>query len=181
MATDNSPVQNRLIIIVGAMTVITLVGLKFVFDSYFASMTDEVLLAKLAPPNELLASREADRKKLAGGTMPIDKAMAELAAKGRTLDSLGPDLAPRQSDDLGPMAGWVKLPRPTPRSELPAPAGDAGATTVPPAPDAGVHAAAGDAAAPAAPKGDAGAPAAPKSDAAAPLAPQPAPHGDQHP
>ena len=140
MATDSSPVQNKLIIAVGGLTIVTLVGLKFVFDSYYASMIDEVNRTKLAPTTELTSHREAEKKRLSGGVMPIEKAMAELASKGREApDALGSDLAPRQSDDLGPMTGWVRLPKAAPHSDLPAPvphamdvvAGDAGATTLP--------------------------------------------------
>jgi hypothetical protein len=184
MATDNTPIPNKTIIVVGAGTLLTLVGLKFVLDSYFAQMTDEAVRSKLAPTTELDQHRDAEKKRLAGGVMPIEKAMADLAAKGRdNPESLGADLAPRQSDDLGPMTGWVLLPQAAPRAAAPdhAPAaGDAGAAAT--AGDAG-RAAAGDAgpAAPHAPAaGDAAAPA-PKPPPPPPGAPPaPAPHGEHH-
>jgi hypothetical protein len=169
MAVDNSPVQNRIIVVVGALVLLLLVGLKFVFDSYFADMTDEVMRSKLVDPVALKEHREAEQKRLTSGPMPIDKAMADLAAKGRsTPDSLGPDLTPKQSDDLTPMAGWVKLPHEVPHAAAPA-ATDAGVTTVPAA-DAG-----------AAPTtaGDAGAAVPPPAAKDAGAAPAPQPH-DHH-
>lgn len=166
MAVDNSPVQNRIIIIVGALVVLLLVGLKFVFDAYFADMTDEATRSKLVNPAALIEHREAEQKRLTSGPMPIDKAMADLAAKGRsTPDSLGPDLTPKPSDDLTPLAGWVKLPHEVPHTTAPA-TSDAGITTVPAA-DAG-----------AAPTmaGDAGAAVPPPAAKDGGAAPAPQPH-----
>jgi hypothetical protein len=74
---------------------------------------------------------------LAGSKIPIDKAMAQLAKGDR--DAL---IAPQQSDDLGPMTGWSKLPKKAPVvASAPGAANamgsDAGAPANPPPANAG--------------------------------------------
>lgn len=128
MATDNSPVQNKIIIAVGLGAIVVLVGLKFVFDSYYSILTAETTKEKLAPPVQLAELRSAEVKALGAGAMPIDKAMGEIANRGRA--NVSPDLVPTQSEDMGPMVGWSKLgrtlpPRPT---AMAATMGDAGAS-----------------------------------------------------
>src|SRR5262245_49807224 len=105
MAVDNSPVQNKIILIVGVVTLLTLASLKFVFDSYFDQMTDEVVRSKLTNPAALNEQRAKEQAKLTSGSVPISKAIADMAAKGRSDESLGRDLAPVQSDDKGPLIG----------------------------------------------------------------------------
>ena len=136
MAIDNTPPRLKLIITIGAITVITLVAVDFALKSYYGFMTDEAVRLKLAPPTNLDDHRKAEKAAFASGATPIDQAMNQLA-KGSRSDII----APKQSDDLGPMTGWSKLPKPAPTPEpkpaAPAPptsavAGDGGA----PAPNA---------------------------------------------
>src|SRR5437899_12805674 len=105
MATDNSPPKIRVILTIAFSSVVILGALNFVFQSYFQMMTDEAEHARLRPAQELIKLREGEQKNLSSGAMPIDKAIAELAAKGRESQAL-PDIAPQQSNDLGPMVGW---------------------------------------------------------------------------
>jgi hypothetical protein len=159
MATDNTPPRLRLIVTIAIIVVITLVGLDFVFKSYYAYMSDEAQREKLAPTRERDDSRTAEQTSLTSGKVPIEQAMAQVAKGSRDVF-----IEPRQSDDIAPMSGWSKMPKATPQpvqgASAPAPdphaAGDGGAP------------AAGDAAAPA-PGAEAGAPA-PKPG------PAPAPH-----
>ncbi len=166
MATDNTPPRLKLIVTIGVITLITLVGIKFATESYFAMMSDEAQREKLAPTRDRDEQHKAEQAALTNAAIPIDKAMAEIGKAARPAA-----IAPQQSEDLGPMTGWSKLPKPAPTPHAPAPA---------PAPamdDAGA-AAAGDAGAmPLA--GDAGAPSPTATDAGAPHPlPHPAPAGD---
>jgi hypothetical protein len=170
MATDNTPPRLRLIGTIAFIVVITLLGLNFVFESYFAYMSDEAKREKLAPTSELLAQVAAERAALAAAK-PLDQAVAQLKAGRSEL------IEPKPSDDLGAMTGWSKLPK-----HLPLPAPGAGAMHAPETHAPDMTAAAGDAGAamadggtpaPAAaadggaPKATGGAPAAPAKDAGA--------------
>jgi len=169
MAIDNTPPRLRLIVTIAIIVVITLVGLDFVFKSYYAYMSDEAYREKMAPTRERDESRAAEQTSLTSGKVPIEQAMAQVAKGAR--DSF---IEPRQSDDIAPMSGWSKMPKATPQAAAPgAPpvdphaAGDAGTATG--TGDAGPGAADGGVAA-----GDAGAP---HAEAGAPKpAPTPAPH-----
>jgi hypothetical protein len=161
MAIDNTPPRLKLIVTIAVITVITLVGINFVLDSYYAMMTDQAHREKSAPTAEKEAQHKAELAALTNATIPINKAMAEIAKGERPAL-----IAPQQSEDLGPMTGWSKLPKPAPtphpRVEAPPPAADAdGGAAL--AGDAGASMLAGDAGVQAA--GDAGAPAAPGVDA----------------
>jgi hypothetical protein len=134
MATDHSPPALKIIVVAAVVTVVSLIGLKFGFDSYFAFMTDEAAKEKIAPTEQLDKLKAEEQKNLTASPMPISAAMSDLAKSGRS-DTAGPDLiAPKPSEDLGPLTGWTKNPRkfeipPKPVApEIPLPpAGDAGA------------------------------------------------------
>jgi len=127
MATDNTPPRLRLIITIAVIVVITLVSLEFVFKSYYAMMTDEAKHEKTAPKTDLLAQLVIEREALAAGKLPVEQAMSQIARGAR------PDLIdPKPSDDLAPMTGWNKLPKPLPVA-APAPNDVRGTTVVPPA------------------------------------------------
>jgi hypothetical protein len=83
-----------------------IVGL-FVLQELYGSFADVRAHARLAEAGvfpEVAAAREAEAKKLASGRMPIDRAMRALAERGR----LGfPSIAPKASDDLSAMSGWI--------------------------------------------------------------------------
>jgi len=109
MATDNSPPKIRVILTIAFSSVVILGALNFVFRSYFQMMTEEAEHSHLRPAEALIKLREGEQKNLTTGALPIDKAIAELAAKGRESDGFK-DIAPQQSTDLGPMVGWIRTP-----------------------------------------------------------------------
>ncbi|MBX3258584.1 MAG: hypothetical protein KF782_02625 [Labilithrix sp.] len=127
MAIDNTPPRLKLIVTIAVITVITLIGIDFVLKSYYAMMTDEAQREKLAPTTARDEQHKAEALALTSGAMPLDKAIAELGKGDRPAL-----IAPQPSDDLGPMTGWSKLPKPAPaahpHAEAPAPSeADAGA------------------------------------------------------
>lgn len=162
MAIDNTPPRLRLIVTITVIVVITLLSLDFVFKSYFAYMTDEAKAEKTAPKTDLLAQLAREKVAFAAAKIPVDQAMGDVA-KG-----MRPELiAPQQSEDMAPMTGWSKMPKPLPVAA--ATANDLRGPAVVPAADGGADitdagAAMTDARAPAAGH-DAGAPA---RDAGAP-------------
>lgn len=125
MAIDNTPPRLKLITTIAIIVVVTLIGLDFVFRSYYAYMSDEAAREKIAPPKALESQLAAEKQALANAALPIDKAMAELAKEGRSAL-----IAPTPSEDLGPMTGWVKMPKaaPTVPQGGPAPAAPREAT-----------------------------------------------------
>ena len=147
MAIDNTPPRLKLIVTIAVLTVTTLVFLDFALKSYYGYMTDEAIREKLAPPIELDEQRKEEAAALAKAN--VDQVMAQMGKGPR-----GEGITPTQSEDLGPMTGWTKMPKPVPTPEP-------RAAAAPDAADGGANAA-GDAGA----IGDGGAGAA-KSDAGA--------------
>jgi hypothetical protein len=143
MATDQSPPRIRIILTVAFSALVILVTLNYVFRSYFLMMTEQTEHDHLAKPEELMKLRAGEERNLTASPEPITKAMAELAARGREgSEALKPlaDITPQQSDDLGPMVGWLKNPstvyleRMAAAAEAPpadAGAADAGASATP--------------------------------------------------
>jgi hypothetical protein len=174
MATDNTPPRLKLIVTIAVITVITLIGINFVTESYYAMMTDQAQREKIAPTHDREEQHKAEMAAFTSAALPIEKAIAEVGKGDRPAL-----ITPQQSDDLGPMTGWSKLPKPapTPHPHVEPPpaapeadggaalAGDAGASEL--AGDAGAPQAAGDAGAPHAAPADAGAPHAAPADAGA--------------
>lgn len=173
MAIDNTPPRLRLIATIGAIVVVTLISLNFVFESYFAYMSDDAARAKLAPTSERDDQRKAEAASLTAAN--VDKAMLALG-QGQRADII----EPKPSEDVGPLTGWAKMPKTPPAPQggwgLPAPnapsnATDAGAS----AGDGGATATGMDGGAPAAKDGGAGAPPSTKDGGAPKPAPKPAP------
>ena len=155
MATDQSPPRSNLILVLAVATVITLVSLKFIFDSYFTDMMESEARAKVATPDEVVTLHADEQKKLTTApAVPIDQAMAELGQKGRLFSA---DIAPQQSDDRGALTGWAHLhDGENAAAPAPAAASGAGTTTTPPGPPPGFDAGTGNVTPNA--TGDAGAP-----------------------
>lgn len=110
MATDQSPPRVGLIAVLGIGTLVSLVGLKFVLDSYFTYMAEDAAHDKLAAPEQLTKLRMQEDKNLTSSALPISAAMTQLA-QGRA-ESGGPSLIePKASDDTGAMTGWSQMPR----------------------------------------------------------------------
>src|SRR6185436_5576876 len=107
MATDQSLPRHRLIFVMAAITLVSLVGLKFAFDSYFTDMFEAEAKAKIAKPEELWKLREDETKRLTQSPLPIDQAMQQVG-RGR---EASPIIAPQQSTDDAPMVGWARRPK----------------------------------------------------------------------
>lgn len=107
MAIDNTPPRLKLIITIAAITVVTLVSIDFALRSYYNFMTEQAQKEKLAEPKELAAHRAAVDSALKGSA--VDQAMKDFA-KGTRSELV----TPKPSDDMGPMTGWTKLPKPLP-------------------------------------------------------------------
>lgn len=108
---DDTPPRNRVIAAYTALAVMTLIGLKFVFDSYLDASRRSVRTEQLRTSQATAALeeyRERQRERLAGGAMPIERAMSELARRGRNAFPL---IRPAPSQDLDPLRGWAQLPR----------------------------------------------------------------------
>jgi hypothetical protein len=158
MAVDNTPPRLKLIATIGVIAVVTLIAINFATESYFAMMTDSAQREKSAPTRDKEELLKAEAVAFTNASMPIDKAMAELGKGERP-----PLIAPTQSDDVGAMTGWSKLPKPLPTAAghhgtsapatgdggaagagdagaaVPTTAGDAGATHTAPGADGGAH------------------------------------------
>jgi hypothetical protein len=123
---DDTPPRNRVIFSYTMLGVITLVGLKFVFDSYLDSSRRDVRRDHIEASHTqvvLDAYRAEQRLRLSGGPMPIDRAIQEIGRRGRTAF---PQLRPMPSEDREPLIGWAQLPRETGAAEA-APALEEGA------------------------------------------------------
>ena len=143
MATDKSEPRVGLIFKVGGLSIVTLIVVHSALVSYFDRIARAEEHRKLgeAQPEALLSLRADEKARLASGSMPIEKAMQEVAAKGR---KALPDVAPAASRDLTPLQGWQKMPAEVPPEMtapappppgLAAPPGDGGAASL--ATDAG--------------------------------------------
>lgn len=143
MAIDNTSTAVKLIkpfALVGVVALvgaIALVGLSLGLMNYHQIMSDQVAREKASPlTTELADHQKAEHDALVSAK--VDQAMVDFSKGARA------SVTPQPSDDIGPMKGWSKLPKPAPVPE-PRPiapseqagAGDAGATT---AGDAGVAA-----------------------------------------
>jgi hypothetical protein len=144
MATDNSEPRVGLISKIGVSAIVVLLATRALLTAYFDHETQAELQRKIgsAKPEALMNLRASEGTRLSSGAMPIDKAMAQLASRGRM--GLGPELAPSASKDLAPLQGWVKMPSEVPPAMTAAALpegrpGDAGAALSTSA-DAGVRA-----------------------------------------
>src|SRR6476659_4176134 len=108
MAIDNTPPRLRLIVTIAVIVIVTLLGLNFVFESYFAIMTDQARQEKLAPTTAKNDQVAAEAAAFAGAKVPMAQAMAQL--KGARPEAV----EPKPSEDLGAMTGWSKLPKQAP-------------------------------------------------------------------
>lgn len=132
LKADNSLPRNGVIAFYSALTVVVLFTLKFVFDSYFHMMIDEVhreRAAMAALPScaanapaaevgvscrrgtssmdELQSMRARETEMLGGGhgAMPVDNAMRSLASSRSN-----PMVAPEASTEMAPIKGWTHIP-----------------------------------------------------------------------
>jgi hypothetical protein len=118
MATDSSEPRVGLIAKVGVFSVVVLLCTRAVLSTYFDFMEQAEKQRKfgLAKPEALMSQRAAEATMLSSGPMPIDKAMADLASRGRM--GIGPEFAPINSKDVAPLQGWAKMPSEVPPAML---------------------------------------------------------------
>jgi hypothetical protein len=104
---DDSPPQNALIFFYTVLVVASLVGLKFVFDSFLDSSRREVrteMLDESLSSERLAAHRDEVRERLSGENS-IDETIANLAERGR---GAFPQIRPFPSEDRGARDGWAR-------------------------------------------------------------------------
>jgi hypothetical protein len=118
MATDKSEPKIGLIFSVGLLCIVTLFVVHAALTSYFnfALQGEELRKFGEVKPTALLALRAAEKERLSGGAMPIDKAMDQLAHMGRR--NASPEIVPGPSKDLAPLAGWSKMPAEVPTAMM---------------------------------------------------------------
>jgi hypothetical protein len=145
MATDKSPPQTGLILKGAVIAIATLIATHSALVAYFDHIAQAEELRKFGEtkPEALINLRTDEKDRLGGGQLPIDKAMQELVARGRTAS---PDIMPSASKDVAPLQGWVKMPAEVPPA-MSAAAAAASSSAQPPL-DAGAAPAAVDGAAP---------------------------------
>ena len=107
MAIDNTPPRLKLIATIAILTITTLVFLDFALKSYYGYMTEEANQEKLAKPEDLINQRAAETTSLTNAK--VDQVMGQMG-KGPRPDSV----TPTQTEDMGPMTGWAKMPKPAP-------------------------------------------------------------------
>lgn len=122
-APDDSPPQNGLIFLYTVLTVLTLVGLKFVFDSFLDSSRRTVQaghISESVASARLAEHREEVRRRLSEDGS-IDETISSLAERGR---GAYPQIRPFPSEDRGSREGWGR------RAPVPAPVTPEPRTTI---------------------------------------------------
>jgi hypothetical protein len=138
MATAKAEPQVGLIFRIAFLVVALLIatrGLLLAYFDYMVRIEDHHKFGEVSP-EALLSLRADEKQRLTAGSMPIDKAMQLMAAQGRTSS---PALAPTNSRDVAPLAGWAMMPAVVPpaMTATPPSAADAGAQPAAAAADAG--------------------------------------------
>ena len=104
---DDSPPRNGMIAIYALIVVFALIGLRFVFDSYYYRMFGAEQALKAGTTSEQLQrNRSEERSRLESAQVSVEEAMAQLAA--RRFDH--PVVQRQASDNLAPLEGWNRLP-----------------------------------------------------------------------
>jgi hypothetical protein len=171
MAHESSNPKVRVMFLVAVVSAISLGVFDQIFRSYYNAMMEEEESEKVltVAPKQLIALRAAEQQRLTSAALPLDRAMKELAARGREDPALKDlskaDISPEASNDMGAVVGWGLLGNKAPEP-APAPVNDHAASS-----DAGTLMADGGGAVLATDAGFAS-----DAKAAAPV-PNPAPHG----
>lgn len=90
------------IVVVTALTVVSLVGLKFLFDSYFSAQLSQETYRKAE--TDSLVSMHQMRASHVANTAGIEAVIKRMASGGRVFD---PRVAPVASTDMGAAEGWA--------------------------------------------------------------------------
>ncbi len=107
---DDTPPRNGAIFLYTVLSVLFLVSLKFVLDSYLENARRNVRADNLGASDSserLEQHRDAVAGELAGGDLPIDQAISQLAERGR---GAFPQVRPYPSEDQGAREGWNRRP-----------------------------------------------------------------------
>lgn len=122
---NDAPPQNGIILAAAIASVVTLFGLKYVFDSYLDASNLHVRRSHIAQSHasEVLADYRAHAEdQLRGGEMPIGDAMSQLAERGR---AAFPQIRPVADTTTAAREGWSAMPvvagEPAPRAQAAAP------------------------------------------------------------
>src|SRR5271165_2573520 len=104
MATDKSEPRVGLILKVSVFSIVVLIGLHAFLVAYFDEVAQAEEHRKIvdAKPEALMNARADEKARLASGPTPIDKAMQQIAQRGRTEAS--PMIMPSASKDVAPLA-----------------------------------------------------------------------------
>lgn len=122
-------------VFIGLVSTVALVGVlifasvKLGFDSYYDAMQASAVERQLTTYDDLAARAAAEgqwEQRLGQGRMPIDRAMEQLATRGR---AAFPAIRPQKGAEMNtdPLAGWNQLPQelglpePEPEPVVPAP------------------------------------------------------------
>ncbi len=121
---DDSPPRNGIIFFYTSLTVFMLIGVKFLLDSYFASMMTAELHEKVYSRGmaEVQAVRVKEAEALQKGSMPIDQAKRLIGQRGRAGSPL---IAPVSGRGVPEIAGWSLLQRDVAEAAPAAPAPEA--------------------------------------------------------
>ena len=105
MAHDITEPRNRTILVFTIISLLALIVLVPFFHTYFIEMTEGQGAARIAeaPPTARDATFATERQHLETGPMPIERAMRDLASRGR---DASPVIAPAPSDDVAALSGW---------------------------------------------------------------------------
>lgn len=114
---------NAWVLLMGVLTVLTLAALKPAFDAYYAGMLDRTVERHLATYDDLAVLEAANARAeaaLGGGRLPIDRAMEQLATRGRLAF---PAISPRPGaeQNLAALRGWGQMPQELPDLRAPEP------------------------------------------------------------
>lgn len=125
---DDGQPRNGTIAFYATLTVFTLVGVKFMLDSYFAHTMEGEYYDKVYSRgmDEVKSVREREQQEL--DKAGLGNAMKSLAQRGRTA---APSIAPESGAGKGEVQGWSKLDRQVAPAPAAAPAPSAPAPTKP--------------------------------------------------
>lgn len=106
---DTTPPRNRDIAVYSLLTLAALVGVKFAADGYLDANTRAVRAGHISESvalEELDAYRSEATAALAGGEMPIEEAMSQLAERGRAAFV---QIRPTRDTSDAPRVGWTSM------------------------------------------------------------------------
>ena len=121
MATEPTSPRTGIILKGAVIAIGTLLAVHGALVAYFDHYAQAEELRKFGDikPEALMNLRTDEKERLHSGPIPIDQAMQQMAARGRTAF---PDITPNPTapKDVAPMQQWIKLPGQVP-AEMTAP------------------------------------------------------------